>query len=375
MAPSGDTTLGREAVQEAGMSRYDAAASAMRVMLPAQPGLRDYVRFGTLAANSHNTQPWKFRLGADTIDILPDFSRRTPIVDPDDHHLYVTLGCAAQNVVIAASARDRPAEIVVTADGREGTALRVVLGTHLGMGDRAEADLCNAIPVRQSTRSDYDGTVLSASELRQLEEAAAMPGVDVLFITDRPRLEQALEFIQRGNGAQMDNPAFVRELKEWIRFNPGAALKTGDGLLGKCSGSPSAPTWLGPMIFDLAFKKDAENKKYARQLRSSAGLAVFVAEKEDPEGWINVGRSFERFALRATVLGIRHAPSEHADRSARGAARVCRLARSSGTSSRSCHPFWQGAVHAHVDPPAVGRRNCGLRKYPSSRNPRIGEGL
>ncbi len=65
------------------MSRYDDAVSAMRVGLPARPELRDYVRFGTLASNSHNTQPWKFLLGADTIHILPDFSRRTPIVDPD----------------------------------------------------------------------------------------------------------------------------------------------------------------------------------------------------------------------------------------------------------------------------------------------------
>ena len=105
----------------------------------------------------------------------------------------------------------------------------------------------------------------------------------------------------------MDNPAFVRELKEWIRYNPGAALKAGDGMLGKCSGSPSIPNWLGPAIFDLVFQKDAENKKYARQLRSSAGLAVFVAEREGPEGWIQVGRSFERFALQATALGIRHA--------------------------------------------------------------------
>jgi hypothetical protein len=134
-----------------------------------------------------------------------------------------------------------------------------------------------------------------------------MPGVDVLVITARPRLEQALELIQKGNSAQMDNPAFVRELKKWIRYNPAAALTTGDGLLGKCSGNPGAPNWLGPIIFDVAFKKDSENKKYARQLRSSAGLAVFVAEKESPEGWMQVGLSFERFALQATVLGIRHA--------------------------------------------------------------------
>jgi hypothetical protein len=27
--------------------------------------------------------------------ILPDLSRRCPAVDPDDHHLFVSLGCAA----------------------------------------------------------------------------------------------------------------------------------------------------------------------------------------------------------------------------------------------------------------------------------------
>ena len=289
------------------MNRYDDAVSAMRVGLPARPELRDYVRFGTLASNSHNTQPWKFRLGADTIDVLPDFARRTPVVDPDDHHLYVTLGCAAQNIVIAANASSRPAELSLTADAGEGTAIHVFLGKGSGTAHSTDADLCGAIPVRQSTRSVYDGQALSGSELRQLEKAAAMPGVDVLVITERQKLELALEFIQRGNSAQMDSPAFVRELKEWIRYNPAAALKTGDGMLGKCSGNPPAPNWLGPTIFDLAFKKNAENKKYARQLRSSAGLAVFVAEREAPDSWIEVGRSFERFALQATVLGIRHA--------------------------------------------------------------------
>lgn len=289
------------------MSRYDDAVSAMRVGLPARPELRDYVRFGTLASNSHNTQPWRFRLGADTIEILPDFSRRTPVVDPDDHHLYVTLGCAAQNIVIAANASNRPAELSLTTDGGEGTAIHVFLGKRSRSSHGTDTDLCDAIPVRQSTKSEYDGRALSGSELRQLEKAAAMPGVDVLVISERPRLEQALEFIQRGNSAQMGSPAFVRELKEWIRYNPAAALRAGDGLLGKCSGNPSAPNWLGPTIFALAFRKDAENKKYARQLRSSAGLAVFAAERQGPAGWIHVGRSFERFALQATALGIRHA--------------------------------------------------------------------
>lgn len=289
------------------MSRYQSAVSAMRVALPSPPGLSDLVRFGTLASNSHNTQPWKFRLGADTIDILPDFSRRTPVVDPDDHHLFVTLGCAAENVSIAANASGWPAEFSVRSAGREDTAIRIVVDKASGSARSTDSSLCNAIPFRQSTKSEYDGRALSSKELRQLEQAAAMPGVDVLFITERHRLEQALAFICEGNSVQMDNPAFVGELKQWIRYNPATALKRGDGLLGQCSGSPSAPNWLGPVLFALAFRKEAESRKYARQIRSSGALAVFVAQKEDAEGWIQVGRSFERMALEATALGIRHA--------------------------------------------------------------------
>ena len=51
----------------------------------------------------------------------------------------------------------------------------------------------------------------------------------------------------------------------------------------------------------------SENNKYRDQIRSSAGIAVFVGDRADPEHWIKVGRNFQRFALQATVLGIRTA--------------------------------------------------------------------
>jgi hypothetical protein len=285
------------------MGRYDQAARAIRVALPTEPSLRDFVRFATLAPNSHNTQPWKFRLGTDAIDVLPDFSRRTPVVDPDDHHIYVTLGCAAENALIAGNASGRPAEASVIAEGANGVAVKV----SLGRGGQTDTELSNAIPSRQSTRSDYDGQQISVDDLRRLEQAAALPGVETLLIMDRSRLERALEFIVEGNSAQVDDPAFVQELKDWLRFNADSALRSGDGLFSKCSGNPTMPTWLGNFMFDRVFTKDAENARYTSQLRSSAGLAVFVADAEGQEGWIQAGRSFERFTLQATVLGIRHA--------------------------------------------------------------------
>lgn len=50
-----------------------------------------------------------------------------------------------------------------------------------------------------------------------------------------------------------------------------------------------------------------ENDASARQIRSSAGIAVFVGAEASPEHWIAVGRACRRFALQATALGLRQA--------------------------------------------------------------------
>ncbi|PJI92089.1 nitroreductase family protein [Yoonia maricola] len=285
------------------MNRYTLAAREIRKSLPPEPGLRDIVRFASLAANSHNTQPWKFLINEDTVNILPDFLRSTPAVDPDDHHLYISLGCAAENLVVAARASGRSTETTTHRDEAGDTFIRIALGE----GEVTDTMLSDAIPKRQSTRSEYDGTTLSDAELDQLAEAATREGVHFHLITQRMKLDQALEFIQVGNAAQMDDPAFVDELKSWIRFSSKTSIEKADGLSAPSTGNPSSPDWLGPIVFGFAFRKKAETAKLARHLASSAGLVVFVADDETPEGWINVGRSFERFALMATALGLCHA--------------------------------------------------------------------
>jgi hypothetical protein len=87
------------------------------------PAYRDLVRCASLAASSHNTQPWKFRLDGDAISILPDFSRRCPVVDPDDHHLWVSLGCATENLLLAAQSVGLRGDVAF--DPREGGTVRV----------------------------------------------------------------------------------------------------------------------------------------------------------------------------------------------------------------------------------------------------------
>jgi Nitroreductase family len=287
--------------QMGSMDDQAAAAASMRTILPASPEKLDLIRYSTLAANSHNTQPWRFAVSDGQIEILPDMSRRLSAVDPDNHHLFASLGCAAENLYIAAGANGQAGDVSFN-PANDGSVVFAFEGR-----SAPEPTLFDAIPKRQSTRGDYDGSPVSAADLRTLATAAAIPGVDLVMITDRSRIERVRDLVVAGNSAQLADPAFVRELKHWLRFSPRQAIETGDGLFSASSGNPALPTWLGSTMFDLVFTAKAENEKYARQLASTVGIAIFVAEKDDREHWVLAGRACQRFALQATALGLKHA--------------------------------------------------------------------
>ena len=281
------------------MEEYAESVAASRAALSARPSYRDLVRYATLAPNGHNTQPWRFRIGEKRIGVLPDFARRTPVVDPDDHHIFVSLGCALENLTLAAAARGYRAE-ALHASGRGGA-----IDVRLRPGKPVESALFAAIPHRQSTRGDYDGKAISTVDLRLLAAAPAVTGVETILFTQRADIDRVRDLVVSGNSTQMADAAFVRELKHWLRFNPRDALRSGDGLFSGASGSPVLPSWAGPALFDHMVTERSENDRYAQQLNSSSGIAVFVGAKANPDHWMRVGQACQRLALQATALGLK----------------------------------------------------------------------
>ena len=263
--------------------------------------LHDLVRQATLAPSSHNTQCWRFRIAANSVSIAPDLTRRCPVVDPDDHHLFVSLGCAAENMVHAALAAGVHAAPCFDPGG-DG-----VINVTLETTQKRISPLFQAISERQCTRGDYDGQPISPGELRQLEQAGTGDGVSVRLLTARSAMESLLEYIVAANTVQINDAAFVAELKAWIRFSADEALRSGDGLFAGATGNPALPRWLGSRMMGLFLTPKSDNERYARQVRNSAGVAVFVSGRNDKAHWVEAGRCYERFALQATALGIRNA--------------------------------------------------------------------
>lgn len=272
--------------------------------------MKELVRYATLAPSGHNTQCWKFQVTEDTVTVLPDLVRATPEVDPDDHHVYVSLGCAVENLVIAGLAHGLQGQVDSTNPAANGIKVTFRPCTP------QVTSLYDAIPNRQVTRVEYNGEKLNDDELQQLQKAAdGASGVSLLFLTDDESIQKAQDYILRGNTMQMQDASWREELKDWVRFGESDCLNKGDGLMGPATGSPcmprimgsTLPRLVGSKIFDWTVTAEAENRKIEKQIASSAGLAVIVSQVDDAAHWVEAGRVYERFALVATSLGIKNA--------------------------------------------------------------------
>src|SRR5262245_21164369 len=267
-------------IDSRGFISYDEAVRTTWTPLRPEGGLNELVRYATLAANSHNTQPWRFTVDERRITIAPDFARRCPAVDPDDHHLFASLGCAAENLVHTAAAVGLRATPAFEANA---------VSVRLEPAPPVRSPLLEAIPRTQCTRGAYDGRPVATESLRLLEQAGTTDGVSVLVITDRTEISKLTDYVVEGNSAQMRDKAFMNELKAWLRFNEREAVATLDGLFAGATGNPSLPGWLARLLLPFVFTESGENDKYRAHTQSSAGIALFVSEHNDRAHWVNSG--------------------------------------------------------------------------------------
>jgi hypothetical protein len=264
----------------------------------------ELINYATLAPSGHNTQPWRFSIDGNTIRIFPDLTRRLPVVDPDDHALYISLGCALENLILAANnaGYDTKVSYFPTSEPQE------CLVVQLKEGFKAQDDkLFRAIIERQSTRSTYDGKPIPQEHLRMLEDASRQEGAALMLITLPEDIEPIILFVKEGNCAQFNDKVFVQELVSWIRFNKKEAEQHQDGLASYAMGSPSVPRWLGKIVFGLMASGEKQASICEKAIRSSSALMIFIAQTNNKTTWVKVGQSFERVALTATSLNIRMA--------------------------------------------------------------------
>ena len=304
LALGGVVAVGGAALRDyAPWTNYDAVADRPRQPLPTDPAtsprMMGLIRYATLAANGHNAQPWKFALSTNSIEIHPDYSRRLPAVDPADRELWISLGCALENLLIAARANGYAPEVIYP-EIRD--LIRINLTADTPQGD----SLINAIPARQSTRSLYDGKPIATKQRNQLQNLSLEPGIGLQFIAEPSSLATLADYVHQSTLSQYADQPFLQELIHWLRFTKREALASCDGLYASCSGNPTVPRWIGQRFVAAAKPLDLAEAD-VKKLHSSSGAVVITSTSETKADWVRTGQVYQRMALSMTAMNIKSA--------------------------------------------------------------------
>src|SRR5215831_8995346 len=76
------------------------------------------VRAGILAANPHNSQPWHFRISEQVVDLYADYSRQIGVIAPLRREMHIELGCAVENMMLAAGAEGLDVQVGLLPDSK-----------------------------------------------------------------------------------------------------------------------------------------------------------------------------------------------------------------------------------------------------------------
>ncbi|MCX7776393.1 MAG: hypothetical protein N2067_09880, partial [Spirochaetaceae bacterium] len=186
----------------------------------------ELVRMATMAASGHNTQPWRFVVRQNVIEIHPDYRRRLPVVDPDNRELWISLGCALENLLQAAHEAGYAYSVSYPEASEH-------ISIELEPGGSPHDNLAAAIPQRQNNRSEYNAAPIPGSDLEKLRATALEPGIIVRWLQEPDAMQAVESLVREGDLAQYSHRAFVHELIAWLRFNRREAEAHKDGLYSR----------------------------------------------------------------------------------------------------------------------------------------------
>jgi nitroreductase len=280
------------------------------------------VRAAILAASPHNTQPWLFKITDSAIELHIDTQRNVGALDPYLREEHIGMGCALENLMLAAQANGYAATAELE-PGKLGPIptepeAQLLARVSLASGKREESELYNAIPRRHTNRGPYDPhraiTPDFVDALQQLTDGYG--DVKLFLFTAEADRKKIAEISSAANAEIYSDPDVQHGSERWIRTKWSSVQKYRDGLTIDAFGLPPVATAIAKMVTPRMLRWAASrstNNGYAN-LMLSAPLIGFIAVRDRyaQEQCLQTGRIWQRVHLLATARGIAARPCNEA---------------------------------------------------------------
>lgn len=278
------------------------------------------VQAAILASNPHNSQPWLFRIEQDSITLFADTTRQIGTIDPFLREMVIGLGCAVENMVLAARAQGLDAEVMLMpnpADSSEVARLMLTANT-------AEvSELYTAIPRHHTDRGAYEtNRSLPANTSDQLVALNNESDVRLFWFESQSERDQFGDIAIRSVEALINDEQQSMDSHVWWRHGWDAIQQQQDGITLDAQGLDDFTTAMAKILPD--FSRAQADQSFLDTVRTvqvptaAAFGIIAVTNGRDNVQRLKAGQYWQRMHLWGVTQGLSMHPlnqmCERADR-------------------------------------------------------------
>jgi hypothetical protein len=258
--------------------------------------LRNAALRALLAPSVHNTQPWRFVLTDQALEIHADFDRQLRVLDPRARQLTVSCGCALLNARVAIEALGFDASVDRFPDPDNMALLaRVTLGAH--RPHPHSIDLNRAIEQRRTNRREFTPEPVPFTLVTSVVDLAAQEGITLVPIVQPDHRAAVSTLSMMADRIEQADPAYLDEITSWTTDDPRRA----DGV--QASTIPFGHTVEHNEVLPLR-NFDVRGMGWLPSAISSGPeqcLLLFCSAGDTAQDWLRTGEALERVWLELTL--------------------------------------------------------------------------
>lgn len=259
------------------------------------------IELANRAPSVHNTQPWRWLLGDESMHLMADRTRALPVTDPDGRDLLLSCGAALHHLRVAFAALGWRTVVHRMPNRHDPDHLAAIETRPCIPGDDDVA-IASAIARRRTDRRRYSSWEVPGEHLELMVRRAARAGALLVPVLDGGTRWLLTRAIDRAARRRDENRAYQLELAAWS----GRGRAADDGVL-TASGS-GFPNWHDDTAMRTFPGGSLPDAATGRGEPDAGQLLVVATLDDDPVSVLRAGEAASAALLTATDLGLATCP-------------------------------------------------------------------